>query len=335
MDPKLFEIEKLSVSFNTPEGVLRAVDDVSFDIAAGETVGLVGESGCGKTVTVLSVLGLLSTTSACIESEKVLFQGRNLHGLDPESLRKIRGSEISIIFQEPMTSLNPTLTIGRQVAEPLMIHKGFSRAKAYKEAALWLDRVKIPAAKDHMHDYPYQLSGGMRQRVMIAMAMICNPRLLIADEPTTALDVTIQAQILSLMIQLKEEFGMSLLLITHDLGVIAQMAARVIVMYAGQVVETASIADIFARPFHPYTQGLLKARPRLGDFINGLTDKLHEIKGMVPSLTEAFTGCRFADRCPHAFTKCLEHNPGLVTIQDDQRARCWLTEFPERRQNHS
>jgi oligopeptide/dipeptide ABC transporter ATP-binding protein len=233
-----------------------------------------------------------------------------------------------------MTSLNPTLTIGRQVAEPLMIHRGLSRAKAYKEAARWLDHVKIPAAADRLNDYPYQLSGGMRQRVMIAMAMICNPKLLIADEPTTALDVTIQAQILSLMIQLKEEFGMSLLLISHNLGVIAQMAARVIVMYAGQVVETASIADIFERPFHPYTQGLLKARPRLGSYINGLTDKLHEIKGIVPSLTEKFIGCRFADRCPHTFARCLERDPELYQIRDDHRARCWLNKIPERRQNH-
>jgi oligopeptide/dipeptide ABC transporter ATP-binding protein len=238
-----------------------------------------------------------------------------------------------MIFQEPMTSLNPVLPIGRQVAEPLVIHQGLTRPQALAAAADWLDRVKIPAARRRLDDYPHQLSGGMRQRVMIAMAMVCGPKLLIADEPTTALDVTIQAQILSLMVGLKEDTGMSLLLITHNLGVVAQMASRVVVMYAGQVVEEASVADLFDRPFHPYTCGLLRSMPKLGSRRSGRTQRLREIPGIVPSLTETITGCKFAERCPHAFGLCREQRPDLFFIDGGQRARCWLKEHPGRRRS--
>jgi oligopeptide/dipeptide ABC transporter ATP-binding protein len=331
---KLLEIDSLSVQFHTPEGVARAVDGVSFDLARGETLGLVGESGCGKSVTSLSILGLISSPPGRILSNRILFEGRNLLDLSSEDLRKVRGQEISMIFQEPMTSLNPVLPIGRQVAEPLMVHKGLSKKAAYEEAAIWLENVKIPAARERLNDYPHQLSGGMRQRVMIAMAMVCRPKLLIADEPTTALDVTIQAQILSLMDGLKEELGMSVLLITHDLGVVAQMASRVIVMYAGEVVEEGKVVDIFDRAFHPYTRGLLKSMPRLGDRGGGRAERLNEITGTVPPLTQVIHGCKFADRCPHTFTLCREKHPGLFAIGDARYARCWLKDYPERRKTH-
>jgi oligopeptide/dipeptide ABC transporter ATP-binding protein len=239
-----------------------------------------------------------------------------------------------MIFQEPLTSLNPVLSIGRQVAEPLVVHKGFSRSEALEEAAAWLEQVKIPAARQRLGDYPHQLSGGMRQRVMIAMAMVCRPKLLIADEPTTALDVTIQAQILSLMRELKEKLNMSLLLITHNLSVVAQTASRVIVMYAGQIVEEGSITDIFDRPFHPYTQALLKALPRLGDRRHGRASRLNEIPGTVPALIEVAAGCKFADRCPYVFDICRQHSPELFQIHEGQRARCWLKHNPSRRKQH-
>ena len=331
MNNKLLVIEELRVSFNLPEGIARAVDDISFDLASGETLGLVGESGCGKSVTALSILGLVPSPPGRIEAGRIQFENQDLLRLDAEGLRRIRGRHISMIFQEPMTSLNPVLPIGRQVAEPLMVHRSLSKSDATAEAAEWLDRVKIPAARKRLDDYPHQLSGGMRQRVMIAMAMVCQPKLLIADEPTTALDVTIQAQILSLILGLKSELNMSVLLITHDLGVIAQMASRVVVMYAGQVVEQGRMTDIFDRPFHPYTQGLLKSMPRLGDHKNRHTHRLSEIPGTVPSLMEAVIGCRFADRCPHVFDDCHKKQPDLFRVGDGQRARCWLKRHPDRR----
>jgi oligopeptide/dipeptide ABC transporter ATP-binding protein len=334
MNEKLLDIENLSVHFHIPEGVARAVDGISFHLAQGETIGLVGESGCGKSVTSLSILGLIPSPPGKIESGKIRFNGQNLLDLDNESLRKIRGRDISMIFQEPMTSLNPVLPIGRQVAEPLMIHQGLSRTEAFDKAADWLEYVKIPAASKRLSDYPHQLSGGMRQRVMIAMAMVCGPKLLIADEPTTALDVTIQAQILSLMTRLKDELKMSLLLITHDLGVVAQTAARVVVMYAGQVVEEADVVEIFDRPFHPYTQGLLKSIPQAGGRSGDRVQRLSEIPGTVPPLTKLIVGCKFADRCPHAFNLCLEQQPNLIQIQEGHRARCWLKEHPERRRGN-
>jgi peptide/nickel transport system ATP-binding protein len=331
MSDCLLGIEDLSVSFGTPEGSARAVDRVSFALNRGETLGVVGESGCGKSVTSLSILGLIPSPPGATDSGRILFEGRNLLELKPKDLRRIRGRDISMIFQEPMTSLNPVLPIGRQVAEPLMIHRGLSNAQALAQAAEWLERVKIPAARRRLDDYPHQMSGGMRQRVMIAMAMVCRPKLLIADEPTTALDVTIQAQILSLMVGLKEEIGMSLLLITHNLGVVAQMASRVVVMYAGQVVEEAPVADLFDRPFHPYTQGLLRSMPRLGGRSAGHAHRLTEIPGIVPAITEALIGCKFTARCPHAFDRCREKAPDLFRIRQGQQARCWLKESPERR----
>jgi oligopeptide/dipeptide ABC transporter ATP-binding protein len=327
----LLLIEDLSVAFHTPEGTARAVDRVSFSLNRGETLGVVGESGCGKSVTSLSILGLIPSPPGRIESGCIRFEDRNLLELDPEALRRLRGRDISMIFQEPMTSLNPVIAIGRQVAEPLMVHHGLSRNAALAQAGEWLDRVKIPAARRRLDDYPHQLSGGMRQRVMIAMAMVCRPKLLIADEPTTALDVSIQAQILSLMLDLKNEMGMSLLLITHNLGVVAQTAARVVVMYAGQVVEEASAADLFDRPFHPYTQGLLRSMPRLGARRSGGGGRLKEIPGIVPPITETIPGCRFAPRCPHAFEHCRTQAPDLFPVSGGQRARCWLRHFPERR----
>jgi oligopeptide/dipeptide ABC transporter ATP-binding protein len=331
MRAKLLDIEDLSVGFHLPEGIARAVDGISFDLAAGETLGLVGESGCGKSVTALSILGLVPSPPGRIEAGRIRFEDRNLLSLNAEQLRRIRGRNISMIFQEPMTSLNPVLPIGRQVAEPLMTHKALSKSEALAEAAAWLDHVKIPAARKRLGDYPHQLSGGMRQRVMIAMAMVCRPKLLIADEPTTALDVTIQAQILSLMLELKSELNMSLLLITHDLGVVAQMASRVVVMYAGQIVEEGGMTDIFDRSFHPYTRGLLKSMPRLGDRRRRQTPRLHEIPGTVPALTEATIGCKFADRCPHMFDVCRNQQPPLFEVADGQRGRCWLKRYPDRR----
>ena len=335
MMKKLLEIDNLSVQFHTPEGIAKAVDGVNFDLSRGETLGLVGESGCGKSVTSLSILGLIPSPPGRVKSDRVLFEGRNLLDLSNEDLRQLRGQEISMVFQEPMTSLNPVLPIGRQVAEPLMVHKNLTKNDAYQEAALWLEHVKIPAARARLNDYPHQLSGGMRQRVMIAMAMVCRPKLLIADEPTTALDVTIQAQILSLMVGLKEDLGMAVLLITHDLSVVAQMADRVVVMYAGEMVEEAGVMDIFDRPFHPYTQGLLKSMPRLGDRAGGRTGRLNEIAGTVPPLTKIIRGCKFADRCPNRFTLCKEKHPGLFALGDGQHARCWLRDYPEQRKAHA
>ncbi|OGP56615.1 MAG: peptide ABC transporter ATP-binding protein [Deltaproteobacteria bacterium RBG_13_49_15] len=330
MTSPLLEILDLSVHFHTPEGIVCAVDRVNIALNSGETIGLVGESGCGKSVTSLAVLGLISSPPGRIAGGSILFDGRNLLALEGDRLRRIRGREISMIFQEPMTSLNPVLPIGRQVAEPLMVHKGFTKKEALELAAEWLDQVKIPAVRRRLNDYPHQLSGGMRQRVMIAMAMVCGPKLLIADEPTTALDVTIQAQILSLMVGLKEKSGMALLLITHDLGVVAQMVSRVMVMYAGQIVEAGGVSDLFDRPFHPYTQGLLRSMPRLGD-PGKKRKRLNEIAGSVPLLTERFIGCRFADRCPYTFDLCRLQAPELTDVREGQVARCWLIFQPEKR----
>ena len=330
MNHRLMEIEDLCVDFETPEGVARAVDEVSFHIDTGETLGLVGESGCGKSVTSLSILGLIPSPPGQISDGRICFENRDLLALDKEALRQTRGRDISMIFQEPMTSLNPVLTIGRQVAEPLMVHKNLPKSQAWEQACEWLEYVKIPAARKRLNDYPHQLSGGMRQRVMIAMALICRPKLLIADEPTTALDVTIQSQILSLMLGLKEKLNMSVLLITHDLGVIAQMAGRVIVMYAGQIVEQSPVTTLFDRPFHPYTQGLLQSMPQLGSRGKGQKERLTEISGTVPPLTESISGCKFAPRCPFVFNTCREKRPVILPIADGHGARCWLKEYPDK-----
>ncbi|MCB2145144.1 MAG: ABC transporter ATP-binding protein [Deltaproteobacteria bacterium] len=320
MSDALLDIRGLSVHFHTPEGVGRAVESVSLSIAPGETLGLVGESGCGKSVTTLAVVGLVPSPPGRIVAGEIRFQGRDLLKADPESLRRIRGREIGMIFQEPMTALNPVLTIGRQVAEPLVAHLGMSRSEALKKAARWLDRVRIPSAASRLGAYPHELSGGMRQRVMIAMAMICRPRLLVADEPTTALDVTLQRQILSLMAELKTELDTAMLLITHDLGVVAQTAGRVAVMYAGRVVECAGVRPLFAEPLHPYTQGLLQSMPRLG----AGRGRLHEIPGTVPAATDPIGGCPFAGRCPSAFDRCRRDDPVLETVRQKRQVSCWL-----------
>ncbi len=320
----LLHIENLSIRFNTPEGPARAVDRVDFELGPGETLGLVGESGCGKSVTALSILGLIPNPPGTIEQGRILFSGRDLLTLDQASLRHIRGNTIAMIFQEPMTSLNPVLTIGRQVTEPLRAHKGLNKQQSEQEALHWLERVKIPSAKNHLRSYPHQLSGGMRQRVMIAMAMAVKPNILIADEPTTALDVTIQAQILSLMLELRKEIRSSLLLITHDMGVVAQMADRVVVMYAGQVLEQAETQELFQTPLHPYTQGLLKSMPRLIRQKDRISSRLSEIRGTVPRLTQHIPGCKFAARCDSAFARCREQQPDLKDTGTGHLVRCWL-----------
>lgn len=324
MSSRLLEIQDLCVSFHTPQGVRGAVDHVSFSLGEGETLGLVGESGCGKSVTALSILGLVDASTGVVESGRILFRGENLLKISPETLRRLRGNDISMVFQEPMTSLNPILPVGRQIAEPLIVHQGLSKADAYASAAAWMERVNIPMARKRMKEYPFQLSGGMRQRVMIAMAMICRPGLLIADEPTTALDVGTQAQILTLIENLKADLKMSVLFITHDLGIVAQNANRVVVMYAGQVVETAPVTDIFDRPAHPYTKGLLKSIPRMEMPPNGSKKRLQEIRGSLPSLDKPIHGCRFADRCPEVFKPCRQKRPVLLPVQGGQQARCWL-----------
>jgi oligopeptide transport system ATP-binding protein len=316
----LLDIRGLSIRFDTPEGIGRAVESVSLSVAAGETLGLVGESGCGKSVTALAVVGLVPSPPGRITAGNVFFNGCDLLRAESERLRRIRGREIGMIFQEPMTALNPVLTIGRQVAEPLVTHLGISRREALKKAARWLNRVRIPSAKRRLRAYPHELSGGMRQRVMIAMAMICRPQLLIADEPTTALDVTLQRQILSLMAELKAELGTALLLITHDLGVVAQTAGRVAVMYAGRVVETADTVPLFAEPLHPYTQGLLQSMPRM-DMAAG---RLHEISGTVPPATQKIIGCPFAGRCPSEVARCRTEAPALTAVRPGRKVSCWL-----------
>jgi oligopeptide/dipeptide ABC transporter ATP-binding protein len=315
----LLTIDNLTVHFETPDGPACAVDSVSLNIHAGETLGLVGESGCGKSLTALSILRLLPK-SARINSGNITFKNDNLAGFTDARMRHIRGRKIAMIFQEPMTSLNPVMPIGFQVAEPLITHKKMSKTDAYSQALKWLEYVKIPAARKRMNDYPHQLSGGMRQRVMIAMAMVCQPRLLIADEPTTALDVTIQAQILALMRRLKETQQMAILLISHDLSVIAQMANRVAVMYAGQVVESAPVGQLFDHPLHPYTQGLLRSIPLPGT----VEKRLFEISGTVPRLTDMIRGCKFSERCIQAQKRCYDEKPELLNIGDGRKVRCWL-----------
>jgi oligopeptide/dipeptide ABC transporter ATP-binding protein len=318
MSGRLLGIEDLSVSFGTPEGTARAVDRVSFALDRGETLGVVGESGCGKSVTSLSILGLIPSPPGAIDSGRILFEDRDLLKLDPEDLRRIRGRDISMIFQEPMTSLNPVLPIGRQVAEPLMVHRGLSNAQALLQAAEWLERVKIPAARRRLDDYPHQLSGGMRQRVMIAMALSCNPGLLIADEPTTALDVTVQAQILELMLDLQKKIIMSIMMITHNLGVIAEVADRVIVMYCGKIVESADVRSIFHNPLHPYTRQLLASVPHLG--ID--QTRLQEIPGVVPNLYNLPPGCDFHPRCAEAAESCKLQPPGLNEMESGHWVAC-------------
>jgi peptide/nickel transport system ATP-binding protein len=318
----LLSVETLQTHFGTATGVVRAVDGLSFEIGAGETVAIVGESGCGKSVTSMSILRLIAEPPGRIAG-KIRFEGRDLLALPESEMRKLRGNEISMIFQEPMTSLNPVLTVGRQIGEPFRLHQGLSAHDAQTRATEMLALVGIPAPERRVREYPHQLSGGMRQRVMIAMALACNPKLLIADEPTTALDVTIQAQILDLMRDLKRRLGSAIMLITHDLGVVAEMAERVVVMYAGRKVEEARVADIFARPRHPYTRGLLGAVPKLGSSLEtGGRTRLAEIPGLVPSLRARIVGCAFAGRCPWVTDLCREVAPAVEAKAPGHLAAC-------------
>ena len=314
----MLEIENLRTSFVQAGKKLTVIEGVSLTVKPGETVGLVGESGCGKSVTSLSIMRLLGR-NAVIEGS-IRFQEKELLALTEKEMESIRGNQIAMIFQEPMTALNPLHTIGKQVGEPLRRHFRVSRKEARERAIQLLREVGIPRAEEVISDYPHQLSGGMRQRAMIAMAMACRPQLLIADEPTTALDVTIQAQILELMKKLRQERGTSILLITHDLGVVAEMCHRVIVMYAGQIVEQGDVGELFAEPKHPYTQGLLRSIPSL----SGDQERLNAIPGTVPMLAEMPEGCRFAPRCPHVMDICRRQNPDLFFLSERRRCRCWL-----------
>jgi peptide/nickel transport system ATP-binding protein len=317
----LLEVRDLQTHFRTPEGINRAVDGVSFDVDEGETLAIVGESGCGKSVTSMSIMRLIAEPPGRIAGS-VRLQGRDLLKLSEREMRAIRGNDISMIFQEPMTSLNPVLSVGRQIGETLRMHQGLDKQAALERAVEMLILVGIPEPKRRAREYPHQLSGGMRQRVMIAMALACNPKLLIADEPTTALDVTIQAQILQLMLDLKRRVGAAIVLITHDLGVVAEIAERVMVMYAGRKVEEAPVAALFRAPRHPYTQGLLGAVPRLGSSLSGAARRLAEIPGQVPNLKERIEGCVFAGRCALATDLCREVAPGLEEKAKGHIAAC-------------
>jgi oligopeptide/dipeptide ABC transporter ATP-binding protein len=323
---KILEIKDLRTYFFTYEGVAKAVDGVSYQLAKGEPLGVVGESGCGKSVTALSILRLIPVPPGRVVGGEILFKGRNLLELSEDQMRKIRGNRISMIFQEPMTSLNPVFTVGNQIQETLKLHQELSKKESLEKSIEMLKLVNIPSPERAVERYPHELSGGMRQRVMIAMALACNPEILIADEPTTALDVTIQAQILDLMNKLKEELGMAIILITHNLGVIAETVKRVIVMYAGKIVEEAKTKTLFENPQHPYTMGLLKSIPILGDKIRRGKVRLNEIPGVVPSLYELPAGCKFSTRCPSVMDICQEKEPELKEIETGHFSSCWLTE---------
>ena len=326
MSGPLIYLEGVTTSFFTPEGVVKAVDRVSFGINRGRTLGVLGESGCGKSVTALTIMRLIPNPPGKILEGAVDFEGRDLLRLSPSAMRQIRGKDIAMIFQEPMTSLNPVYTIGDQIAETYETHQGMNKADAFRQATEMLRLVGIPAPERRIHEYPHQLSGGMRQRAMIAMAMACRPKLLIADEPTTALDVTIQAQILDLMLGLQEEMAMAIMIITHDLGVIAEVSDDVVVMYAGQVVEHASIETLFTNPRHPYTQGLIASIPRLGKKFQTGKERLKEIPGLVPNLIRLPPGCLFQPRCPMAFQTCTQERPPLFPLNSGHGVRCWLAE---------
>jgi len=314
------EVEDLHVRFDTDEGSVLAVNGVSFALQAGEVLALVGESGCGKSMTAMAVLGLLPPTAT--PSGSIRLEGRDISGLSQRELRAIRGRDISMIFQEPMTSLNPVFTVGHQIGEVLRRHEGLGRKEARARAIELLDLVRIPSARTRVDEYPHQMSGGMRQRVMIAMAVACNPKVLLADEPTTALDVTIQAQILDIMRDLRQELGTSIVMITHDLGVVADIADRVVVMYAGHVAETGTVDAVFANPQHPYTLGLLGSVPRPDLVLADVQDRLAEIPGVVPTLRQPATECVFAPRCPRADKNCLVRMPELTETAPGQRAAC-------------
>ena len=318
MSDNLLEVKGLYTHFHTGDGVVKAVEDVNFKIKPGETLGLVGESGCGKSVTSLSIMGLLPDTAE-VHGE-IIFEGADLLKKTKRQMRKIRGNDLSMIFQEPMTALNPVYTIGDQIGETLRLHQGMRKNKARKKAADYLELVGIPSPERRVNEYPHQLSGGMQQRAMIAMALSCDPKLLIADEPTTALDVTIQAQILELMKDLKDRIKTAIVMITHDLAVIAEMCERVIVMYCGRIVEIAGIKELFKRPFHPYTEGLINSIPKMHE----KTEFLFEIKGMVPHPMHAPPGCKFQNRCDFAQEKCREFEPDLTRLKNDHHVRCFF-----------
>ena len=327
MTAPLLELDDLHTFFYTDNGVARAVDGVSFTVNAGETVGVVGESGCGKSVTALSILRLVRPPGRIEPTSQIRFEGTDLMKLDERAMQQVRGNRIAMVFQEPMTALNPVFTVGDQIAEVARIHAGLSKREAWKKAVEMLTAVGIPAPEQRASEYPHQLSGGMRQRVVIAMALVMNPALIIADEPTTALDVTIQAQILELLADLTRRLGTSVLLITHDLGVVAENCVRVIVMYAGEVVEEADTATLFSSAHHPYTEGLLGAMPRVG----GEAERLATIPGTVPPPTAWPTGCRFRDRCQYAWDRCEREHPPLYQIGGGHVSRCHLAEEPEHR----
>jgi oligopeptide/dipeptide ABC transporter ATP-binding protein len=316
---QLLEVKNLRTSFFTADGVVRAVDNVSFTVRKGEALALVGESGCGKTVTAMSIMRLVAPPGK-ITGGQIRFKGRNLADLSEREMRHVRGNDIAMVFQEPMTSLNPVFKIGDQVAEAIRIHRKVSKKEARKQAARMLELVSIPDPVKRLDDYPHQLSGGMRQRVMIAMALSCDPELLIADEPTTALDVTIQAQIMELLAALQKRLGLAILLITHDLGVVAEFCERVIVMYTGRIVEEGPVRELFANPAHPYTRGLLKSLPSVA----GREARLPTIQGMVPPLTALPPGCKFNPRCPDVMPICLGNEPALMNVGKEHDARCYL-----------
>jgi oligopeptide/dipeptide ABC transporter ATP-binding protein len=323
-DQSVLEIKNLKTYFFTYEGVAKAVDGVTYRLAKGEPLGVVGESGCGKSVTALSILRLIPVPPGKVVDGEILFKGQSLLNLPEDEMRKIRGNRISMIFQEPMTSLNPVFTVGNQIQETFKLHQGLSKKDSLEKTVEMLKFVNIPTPEKCVERYPHELSGGMRQRVMIAMALACRPEILIADEPTTALDVTIQAQILDLMTKLKEELGMAIILITHNLGVIAEMVERVLVMYAGKIVEEAKTKRLFENPRHPYTMGLLKSIPRLGDKFRFGKIRLNEIPGVVPSLYDLPPGCKFSTRCPSVMEICREKEPELVEIGEGHYCSCWL-----------
>ena len=323
MAQNLLQIENLKTHFYTHFGVAKAVDELDLCLDPGQILGIVGESGCGKSVTALSILRLIKNPPGKIVGGQVVFEGRDLLQIPLPEMRSIRGNQISMIFQEPMTSLNPLFKVGDQISESFRLHQGLSKRDALAKSIEMLEMVGIPAPEKRVGDYPHQLSGGMRQRVMIAMAISCQPKILIADEPTTALDVTIQAQILDLMLKLREETGTSILLITHDLGVIAEMAQFVIVMYAGKLMEYAGVSELFHSPRHPYTNGLLKSIPR-ADLVKQRGKPLDSIPGVVPSLSALPIGCNFYDRCSYTTKRCLLEEPPVFEVAPEHRCRCWL-----------
>ena len=323
MEEKILEVQDLSTSFKTERGWLKAIDGVSFDVYSGEMLGIVGESGCGKSVTSQSILRLYEEKNTTKYSGTVSFDGQNLFDLPEKEMQKIRGQEISMVFQDALSSLNPVFTVGNQIMESLRIHQDMGKKEAKEKAIDLLDQVGIPDPQRRFYQYPFELSGGMRQRVMIAVALACGPRILIADEPTTALDVTIQAQIMDLIVDMNRKLQMGVMLITHDLAVVAETCQRVIVMYLGQIVEEGSVEDIFDRPIHPYTRGLMASVPRLD---TGRRERLYQIKGTVPLLSQIPEGCRFAPRCPYATEECSRKMPELKSFGNGQKARCLMAQ---------